>query len=441
MSKAPSKMYAPALTGVVEAVLVVVLLFFLLYDRRDLRDRFVRLAARARIVISANTIESAGHTVGLYLLLISLNNFCFGVILALVLWMLGLPNPEFWGLLAFLLRYIPYIGATISSLLPAIVAFAVFPGWMKSFEVIGFYVILDQITVHLIEPFMIGSGIDMSPVALLVCVMYWSWLWGVAGLLLAIPLTACIKVAAEHIEQLNFISLLLGGERALERYHEFYRLLLEMDSAGAQGMVIRYCNEKGIEAAFDQIITPAVRLAGRERSRDHISPEQFQYMIGFVRDLIPDLGSRFGRGRAQTDIRVLGICPPGEVHTLALLTVLQLFRCAGAAVRFAGEGISIQDISEVVRSFMPAAVCISVSMNDAMPAAIELTAMLRQAYPGLLILAGGDALSSRAEDLMRAGCTRICAGRSDLNRSIRVIAGGRKLRTHSIYPTSHAERT
>src|SRR5208282_3904083 len=118
-----------------------------------------------------------------------------GVTIGAVVWFLGLPNPIFWGGLAFLLRYVPYVGTLIATILSATVAFAVFPGWNKSLEVVGAFILLDQISAQLVEPFLIGRGIGLSPVALLIAAMYWSWLWGVAGLLLATPLTACLKVA------------------------------------------------------------------------------------------------------------------------------------------------------------------------------------------------------------------------------------------------------
>jgi predicted PurR-regulated permease PerM len=122
------KQTVPVATGFGECLLIIVLLFFLLYGRRDLRDRFVRLAARGRITIAAQAMEIAGDAVGHYLLLFALINLGFGIATGLAAWLLGLPNPEFWGGLAFLLRFIPYVGALGSAVLPTLVAFAVFPG-------------------------------------------------------------------------------------------------------------------------------------------------------------------------------------------------------------------------------------------------------------------------------------------------------------------------
>jgi predicted PurR-regulated permease PerM len=162
----------PILAGIADAGIVIALLFFLLYGRRDLRDRFVRLAVRARITVAAQVIETAGDAVGRYLLLVSLTNLGFGITIGIVVWLLGLPNPEFWGVLAFLLRFISYVGALTAAVLPTLVAVAVFPGWSKAFEVLGSFLVLDQLTAQVVEPLLIGHGIGVSPVALLISAMY-----------------------------------------------------------------------------------------------------------------------------------------------------------------------------------------------------------------------------------------------------------------------------
>jgi predicted PurR-regulated permease PerM/methylmalonyl-CoA mutase cobalamin-binding subunit len=415
-----------AIPALVEFLVVIVLLFFLLYSRRDLRDRLVRLAARAQITVASQAIETAGHAVGRYLLLMSLINLGFGISIGLVLFALGIPNSEFWGLLAFILRFVPYVGSVISSTLPALVAFAVFPGWTKSLEVIGAFVLLDQITAQLIEPILIGSGIDMSPVALLLSTLFWSWLWGMPGLLLAIPLTACLKVVGEHIPALNFLPLLLGGERTLETYDDFYRMLLELDSNGARALAIRYSDEHGIEGAFDDIIIPTLNLAGNERSERHINDDSMRFILDFVRELIPQLGARFSPLRTAPRIRVAGVCAPDEVHHLGLLMVLELFRSAGAAVKFVGEGKSVEEIREAARLFSPDVMCLSCTVNESLPVAAELIARFKREYPQLRIIAGGVAALSYPGELLRAGCFQVCGNRSQTNRAIRQLMVARR---------------
>ena len=424
---------APALAAFIQILLVIVLLFFLLYSRHDMRDRFVRLAARVRVTVASQAIETASHTVSRYLFMMTIINLAFGMTIGIILWFLDVPNAGFWGVLAFLLRYIPYVGTLVSSTLPTLVAFAVSPGWSKPIEVFCSFIALDLCTSQLVEPFLIGHQIDMSPVALLISTIYWSWLWGIPGLLLAIPLTVCLKVAGEHIPALNFLSLVLGGERELESYHDFYRMLLERDTDKATTLAVRYCDENGLEEIFDDIIAPVLKLAGDERAEGHISDESAQFIFEFVRELVPGLGSRFSGPRGSFRPRVLGICPAGEMHTLAMLMVLESFRYAGAVVKFVGEDRGVAEVVDTVRIFDPDIVCLSCTLTERLPDTAELATTLKNTFPHLLILAGGVAALSYPADLMRAGCTQVSGTRSQALRAIRQLTNSkinRKLVAH-----------
>jgi predicted PurR-regulated permease PerM/methylmalonyl-CoA mutase cobalamin-binding subunit len=425
----------PVLASVADGLLILVLLFFLLYGRSDLRDRLVRLAARGRITIASQAIEAAVSTVGHYLLLFSITNLAFGVMIGVVVWLIGLPNPVFWGGLAFLLRYIPYVGALISGILPTLVAFAVFPGWHKSFEVLAAFILLDQISAQVAEPFLIGRGIGLSPVALLISAMYWSWLWGVAGLLLATPLTACLKVAGDYIPSLGFLAILLGVGDASEDYHEYYRRLLELDQSGARGLAIRHCDENGLEATFDNVIAPTLILAGEERAGDHISAECQQFIADTSMEIVIELGNRLSRPRNTARIRVLGVTPSGEPHNMGLLFLLELLRQDGAAAIFAGENKTVDDIRGLMRRFGPTVVCVSSTIAESMPAAVELIRSIKQETPRVRIYAGGRAAVEYPADFLAAGAAQVCESRGEARKAIRRSGAERRFGSGSSTPT------
>ena len=376
----------------------------------------------ARITVAPQAIETAARTVSHYLLLFSLINAAFGLSCGVIAWSLGLPNAPLWGLLAFVLRFIPYIGAAIASLLPAAVAFAVFPGWSKSLEVIGCFMVFDQIAAQLIEPFVIGPGIDVSPVALMLSAMYWSWLWGLPGLLLATPVTACLKVAGDSIPILNFLGVLLGGERKLEGHHDFYRMLLETDCTRARELAFSYCDEHGLERTFDDILTPVLLLCGEERAENHISQESERFVLDTIRDLIHDLGNRFIKPRTEGTLRILGLGTPGDVHDLGLLMILELLRHSGATTRLVDRDKSPDEVRALVKSFMPHLVCLSCTVIETLPAAVDLIAALKQDFPGLTIIGGGRAALWEASKLVAAGCAEVCGSRDEARRAIRRFA-------------------
>jgi predicted PurR-regulated permease PerM/methanogenic corrinoid protein MtbC1 len=405
--------------GIVNTLLVIVLLFFLLYSRKDLRDRFVRLAARARIPIAAPAIETAGYTVARYMLLFSLINVGYGIAAGTVAWLVGLPNAPMWGVVAFLLRFIPYVGAICSAILPALVAFAVFPGSSGALEILAAFVILDQLAAQIAEPFVIGRGIDVSPVALLLSAIYWSWLWGIPGLLLSTPLTACLKVAGDHIPPLGFLAILLGADRVLDDYHDFYRILLELNPEGAAEVAVQYCNENGLQRTFDEVMRPALELAGEERAQDHISDENLQLIVDTTHRLIAELGSRFKKSRISPSVRALGVMAPGEVHYIGLLMLLELLRQDGVVATFAGEGKSSAEICEMVRRFTPDFVFISCANDECTPEALKLISMLKAISSRAGILAGGPAALRQSDELINAGCSQICASTNEARRAVR----------------------
>jgi methanogenic corrinoid protein MtbC1 len=415
------KPFWPIISGFGEGLLIIVLLFFLLYARADLRDRLVRLAARARIPVAALAIETATGAVGRYLLLLSLTNLGFGIAIGTAAWLLGVPHFALWGGLAAVLRFVPYVGALSAAVLPTLVAFAVFPGWSRSFAMLGCFLILDQGMNQLVEPFIIGRGIGVSPVALLVSAMYWSWLWGVPGLLLTTPLAACLKVAGDYIPELGFFAILLGADSGSEDYHDYYRMLLELNESAARALATGYCDTHGLEATFDDVLIPALTLAGQERMEGHISQENQHFLVEVTRGLITELGNRFIKPRTKPRLRILGICAPGEVHDMGLLMLLELLRHSGAAANLIDD-TAPGGVRDFLRRYSPDLVCISCTMTECLPAAVELVRGIKVDSPAVTLIGGGPAAVSSPAELLKAGCLQICASRGDARRLMRRFA-------------------
>ncbi len=261
----------------------------------------------------------------------------------------------------------------------------------------------------------------MSPVALLVSAMYWSWLWGVPGLLLTTPLAACLKVAGDYIPELGFFAILLGADSGSDDYHDYYRMLLELDESGARNLAIRYCDTHGLEATFDDVLIPALRLAGQERMEGHISQENQHFIVEITRGLVKDLGNRFIKPRTTPRLRILGICAPGEVHDLGLMMLLELLRHSGAAANLIDQ-TTPGGVRDFLKRYAPDMVCLSCTMTECLPAAAELVRGIKLDSPGLTIIGGGPAAVSSPAELLKAGCSQICASRGDARRVMRRFA-------------------
>jgi methanogenic corrinoid protein MtbC1 len=274
---------------------------------------------------------------------------------------------------------------------------------------------------HLVEPLLIGRGIGVSPVALLVSAMYWSWLWGVPGLLLTTPLAACLKVAGDYIPELGFFAILLGADIGSDDYHDYYRMLLELDESGARTLAIRYCDTRGLEATFDDVLIPALRLAGQERIEGNISQENQRFMLEITRGLVKDLGNRFIKPQTTPRLRILGICAPGEVHDLGLLMLLELLRHSGVAANLIDQ-TTPDGVRDFVKRYAPDMVCLSCTMTECLPAAVELVRDIKLDSPGLTLIGGGPAAVSSPAELLKAGCSQICASRGDARHVMRRFA-------------------
>jgi hypothetical protein len=251
--------------------------------------------------------------------------------------------------------------------------------------------------------------------------MYWSWLWGVPGLLLTTPLAACLKVAGDYIPELGFFGILLGADSGSDDYHDYYRMLLELDEAGARTLAIGYCDTHGLEPTFDDVLVPALSLAGQERIEGHISQENNRLIVEITRGLIKDLGNRFIKPRTKARLRILGICAPGEVHDLGLLILLELLRHSGAAANLIDQ-TTPGGVRDFLKRYAPDMVCLSCTTPECLPAAAELVRGIKLDSPGLVIIGGGAAAVSSPAELLEAGCSQICASRGDARRVMRRFA-------------------
>jgi predicted PurR-regulated permease PerM len=150
-------------------------------------------------------------------------NCCCGVLIGIGLSIIGVPNPALWGVLAMLLRFVPYVGIWISAVAPLAVSFAMNPGWANMAWTVSLYGGVELITSNIIEPLLYGSSTGVTPLALLLAAIFWAWLWGPIGLLLSTPLTVCLAVAGLHVPQLRFLHVLLGDEPVLKTDARFLR--------------------------------------------------------------------------------------------------------------------------------------------------------------------------------------------------------------------------
>lgn len=268
------------------AAIVIVLVIFMLIGRQDLRDRFIHLVGRGKLHITTQAIDEAGTRVSRYLIAQLIVNVTYGIPIAIGLYFIGIPNAVLWGMLATVLRFVPYIGPWIAAAPPILLSFAIAPGWWPPAATIGLFVVIELASNNVVEPWLYGSSTGLAPLAIILSTVFWTWLWGAGGLLLATPLTVCVAVLGKYVPNLAFLDVILGDKPPIAPEHRFYQRLLAGDEIELFEMVEKYVQRKALAELFDDVIVPALREAENDFSKGAISREERHDLYQRVRDAL-----------------------------------------------------------------------------------------------------------------------------------------------------------
>jgi predicted PurR-regulated permease PerM len=206
---------SPVLSPLATLGIVIVVSIFILLQREDLRDRMIRLFGSADLHRTTIALDEAARRLSKYFVTQLSINTAFATVISIGLFFIGVPNFILWGILSGLLRFVPYVGAFISAALPIALAAAVDPGWSMVLWTAALYVVAELLVSQALEPFLYGHSTGLSPFAVVVSAIFWSWLWGPIGLILSTPMTLCLVVLGRHVERFEFLDILLGDRAAL----------------------------------------------------------------------------------------------------------------------------------------------------------------------------------------------------------------------------------
>ena len=264
----------PIIKPVTTGGIVLVFVIFILLQREDLRDRFIQLAGSRDIQRTTQVMGDAGERVTRYLVLQLVVNVLYGVPVGVGLWLIGVPNPVLWGMLALVLRFVPYVGPIIAAAFPLALALAVDSGWTAVLLTAGLFIVLELLSNNFIEPWVYGSRTGLSPFAIVVAAIFWAWLWGPVGLLLSTPLTVCLVAFGRHVSQLEFLNVLLGNEQVLTPEQRFYQRLLASDPDEATEQAEDFIKGNNLLAFYEQVGLPMLAIAEGDRAGGALDPDQ-----------------------------------------------------------------------------------------------------------------------------------------------------------------------
>jgi len=283
------KIINPLLDPLTTTGIIIVFVIFFLVQREDLRDRLIRLAGSTDLHRTTTAIDDAGHRLSRYLLTQTALNAAFGVTIAAGLALIGVPNAILWGILAAVLRYVPYIGAFIAAAFPLALAVAVDPGWTTVILTAALFLFVELIVGQVLEPLLYGHSTGVSPVAVVVSAMFWTWLWGPIGLLLSTPLTVCLDVLGRHVDRLRFLDILLGSKPALSPAESFYHRILSGNSDEAFEQAEEMLKKESLSTYYDKVAIEGLRLAAIDAHRGALAHNGLQKIHAAVEGLVADL--------------------------------------------------------------------------------------------------------------------------------------------------------
>ena len=286
---------SPLLGPLGTAGLVLVFVIFMLLQREDLRDRMIRLMGRSQFHLTTQALNDAGSRISRYILAQAIVNGTYGIGVSIGLVVIGysvggkmFPSFVLWGLLCALLRFIPYVGPWVGAAFPTLVAIAVYPGFGVFAAVVVMFIIIELLSNNLMEPWLYASSTGMNTLAILVSALFWTWLWGPVGLVLATPLTVCLVVMGKYVPQLQFLDILLGDEPVLDKPARVYQRLLAQDQEEAADLITAFGNEMDLLTLYDTVLLPALAMCETDRHAEQFGPERQRFIHDAIRDIIDE---------------------------------------------------------------------------------------------------------------------------------------------------------
>ena len=265
---------SPLLHPLATTGIIIIFVIFILLQREDLRNRLIRLAGSHDLQRTTAALDDAASRLSRLFLIQLVLNGSFGVIIGTGLWLIGVPSAILWGILAAVLRFVPYIGAAIAAAFPLVLAVAVDPTWSMLLWTLALFLVVEPIVGHVIEPMVYGHSTGLSPVAVVASATFWTALWGPIGLVLATPLTVCLVVLGRHVERLEFLDVMFGDRPALSPPEIFYQRMLAGDPTEASDKAEEFLKERSLTSYYDEVALRGLQLAQADAARGALDHER-----------------------------------------------------------------------------------------------------------------------------------------------------------------------
>jgi predicted PurR-regulated permease PerM len=374
----------PVARPVATALAVLIFTILILLNRENMRERLIALIGARRINITTQALGEASYRVSRYLSMQLMVNAAFGIPFGIALWFIGVPNAALWGMLATLLRFIPYAGVWLAVAMPALLAFAISDGWSMVAWTLGTFLVLELVLVNAVEPWLYGRSAGLSAIAIIAAAIFWTWLWGPVGLLLATPLTVCVAVMGRYIPEFGYLNVLLGVEPVLPPEARFYQRLVARDQEEAAELAQRHAAEHGVTDVYEGVIIPALNLVERDRHAGALDEARADLVFETIKEIVDDLEEDAARKPGQGETVCIAAAHDRADH-LAGAMLAHALREERAAVLLPFPVLAAETLEQIGKTAC-ASVCISAVPPHAAAHAGYLCKRLKKRFPDLKVI-------------------------------------------------------
>jgi predicted PurR-regulated permease PerM len=410
----------PLLGPLGTAGIVILFVIFMLIERESLRDRIIGLIGPSQVNITTQAIDDAARRVSRYFLMQFAVNGTYGVVAGVGLWLMGVESAVLWGVLCFVLRYIPYIGPWLGAAMPILLSLAASDGWTQPLMVIVFFVVLELVSNNVMEPLFYGKGTGVSPMAVIVSAVFWTWLWGAPGLVLAMPLTVCVVVMGRYVPQMEWLSRLLSDEPGLPLPSRVYQRLLAMDQDEALTLAKEFLKDNSLLDWYQHVMVPALMQAEHDRHNGALDDDRAKAVYTAARSMVEEVGEwadenaderkagdkrtdkpgddaepskrqpRQDRATPAANSQPLILIVPArdEADEVAGMMLCQLLTRQGQRCQTAAAESLSAETSQRAVELKPAAICVSAMPPMAVSHARYMCKRLSAAVPGVRLVVG-----------------------------------------------------
>lgn len=402
---------------------VAVLVIFMLINREDLRNRVVSLGGHSSLAVTTKALDEAAKRISRFLLAQFLLNASFGLAVGIGLLVIGVPYAALWGLCAALLRYVPYLGPIAASALPILVSVVTSTGWSQVAFVVALFVVLELFSNNVMEPWLYGHSVGLSAVAVIVAALFWTWLWGPVGLMLATPLTVCLAVLGKYVPALQFFDRMLSEKPALAPHVWLYHRLLARDRGEANEILVSAQKDRSRAEIADELLLPALQLARSDADGDRIAREDEQYVEESLREMIVEIHASPDAEAASSEpapaaedqrldpasgdkVIVAGFPFRHQGEELALAMLAGMFEREKEQFRILSADLLLSEKIAALEQVRPACICLTAMHPTHLMHVRQLCKRLRTKFPSATLYVGcfgyrGD--FEKARKLLRSG--------------------------------------